>query len=158
MTSTRTDDFLRNLPDEPTQARDALFHWLTQLDAGRDLDALIFSGAPPARPQSSTSTIGDRLAELFDVRKRQAAALLGVSESTISRNAQPSSDAIDRVYALSDLFSEVATVLGAEGARRWLVRPNPALHDASPLTLLHTRAGTRRVQQVIQALQDGNYL
>ena len=145
-------------PGDLARARDELFRHLTGVGADEARALLLGSGVPEGRTAAAAKGIADRLAELLDVRKRDAARLMGVSESTISRRTGVGLDVLDRMLALSEVFADVAAVLGPEGARDWLTTPNAALDGGAPYQLMSTRAGERRVTDVIEALLNGAYL
>lgn len=151
-------DILHNLPEQPARARDVLFEYVAGLDAPTAI-AIIVSDASEARAGGATvKVVADRLARLLGVRKVDAARLMGVSESTVSRRTKPSADVLDRALAVSGVLANVTAALGPDGARQWLRSPNPALAGRAPLDLLHTRAGERQVENVVEALLNGAYL
>lgn len=107
---------------------------------------------------TTLNDLATRLANVLKLRKSDAAGLIGVSTSAISRKTPPSTDVLDRMLSVSAVFADVTEVLGAEGAQKWFNTPNRALGDQAPVTLLNSRVGEKRVQQVIGALLDGAYL
>lgn len=128
------------------------------LDMQEGTAVILGSAWQPGAKTLSNSTIGGRVALLFGVLKRDAAALVGVSERTLSRHTRPSTGVLDRSYALSRTFAKVHAGLGLKGARQWFGAPNAALGGRLPRGLIRTRAGERQVERVIQDLQDGNFL
>lgn len=149
---------LGDWPSNPARARDELFRHLTGVGADEARALLLGPGSSEERAAATARGVADRLAELLGLRKRDAARLMGVSESTISRRAGVGLDVLDRMLALSGVFADVAAVLGPEGARDWLTAPNAALDGGAPYQLMSTRAGERRVTDVIEALLNGAYL
>lgn len=163
------------------QRRDLVFEYIAGFRAGT-AEKLILGEIPAAEnasgsagfsPQKVTRTIrtpaespvevtvkrlADRLAEVFGLQKAQAAAMMGVSESTVSRHTRPSTDVLDRTLLASQVFADVSDVLGSKNAQRWFSAPNAALDNRTPLQLLSSRLGEKKVQQVIGALLDGAYL
>ncbi|GMA15186.1 MbcA/ParS/Xre antitoxin family protein [Deinococcus metallilatus] len=140
----------------PRQARQQLFEQVTHLDPYR-LDALLLQDAP-VPPRTSSRLIALNLAALLDVNLKDVMPVLGVSESTLTRQPVPSRLLIDRAYSVVRIFAQVMAVLGPEGAQHWLRTPNPALEGEAPFTLLSTRYGEEKVQNVITALLQGAVL
>ena len=144
------------------ERRAQVFQYVAGVDVFQ-AEAMILN-SPPATLKGTTlkaTTLNDlasRLAELFGVRKADAAELLGVSISAISRQTPPTSDVLDRTLMVSEVFADVTGVLGTEGAQKWFNTPNRALGDQAPVTLMSSRLGEKRVQRVIGALLDGAYL
>lgn len=62
---------------------------------------------------------------------------------------------LDRAQGVSQVFIEVAAVLGPKGAQGWLKTPNPGLDNAPPYKLLGTSYGENRVRNLITALLNG---
>ncbi|WP_216328066.1 antitoxin Xre/MbcA/ParS toxin-binding domain-containing protein [Deinococcus aestuarii] len=138
--------------------RDEVFKYVTGVDAP-EVIAIIIGGDGRLIPAGvSVGRVADRLAEVFGVRKAEAARLLGVSESTVSRRTKPSPDVLDRTLAASEVFANVAAVLGPDGARTWFRTPSPAFDDHTPLDLLRTRTGERQVENVVESLLNGAFL
>ena len=163
------------------QRRDLIFEHITGFGASTAEKMIlgeIPAGGPirdqtPACPEKATQAsrvsaerdagitvkrLADRLAEVFGLQKAQAAAMMGVSESTVSRHTRPNTDVLDRTLLASQVFADVSDVLGSENAQRWFSTPNAALDHRTPLKLLSSRLGEKKVQQVIGALLDGAYL
>lgn len=95
------------------------------------------------------------LSTLLGLRSREVAALLGVSESRVSRNNQVTLVILDRTEGVSDTFADVAAVLGFTHARDRLKAPNAALEGAAPYMLLGTHYGQKKVKNLITALLNG---
>lgn len=140
----------------PRQARHLLFEQVTGLDS-YGLDALLIGGSP-VPPDASGRMIALNLGSLLGVQLRRVLPVLGVSESTLSRQPQPSRLMIDRAYSVVRVFAQVAQVLTPDGARHWLVTPNPALEGEAPFDLLSTRYGEEKVQNMLLALLNGAVL
>ena len=95
------------------------------------------------------------LSALLGLRSKEVAAMLGVSESRVSRNDQVTLAILDRTEGVSDTFAYVAAVLGFTHARDWLKAPNVALEGVAPYTLLGTHYGQKKVENLIIALLNG---
>ena len=62
----------------------------------------------------------------------------------------------DRLYRLARIIARTEEVFGSrEKARLWLKEPNRALHLQTPLSLLDTDEGTRRVEDVLIRIEHG---
>ncbi|MBB5235537.1 MbcA/ParS/Xre antitoxin family protein [Deinococcus budaensis] len=64
---------------------------------------------------------------------------------------------LDDLLAFCRLYADVRLVLSEEDAARWLSRPNRHLEGWSPLDLLASRVGERRVRAYLEGLLSGNY-
>jgi len=146
-------DLLR-LPHRQVPHR--VFKQVTHLDQDQ-LDALLLHDhAAPSSP--SSRLIALNLAALLNVPLKDVLPVLGVSESTLTRQPVPSRSLIDQAYSVIQVFAQVSAVLGPEGAQHWLRSPNLALDGQLPLDLLGTRYGADKVQNVILALLNGAVL
>ncbi len=103
----------------------------------------------------SARSIMSNMSTLLNLRSKEVAALLGVSESRISRNDQVTLAILDRTEGVSDIFANVAAVLGFTYAREWFKAPNAALEGAAPYTLLSTHYGQKKVENLITTLLNG---
>ncbi|PYE52039.1 antitoxin Xre/MbcA/ParS toxin-binding domain-containing protein [Deinococcus yavapaiensis] len=133
-----------------------VFKYVTNLDE-HDVIGDLTLGRPVKTP-ATTSTIAAGIADLLGTTKKEAATLLGISESTMSRQTPVRTDALDRALTMSAVYADVAAVLGADGATAWFSTPNPAFDGERPVTLMSTRTGQRKVEGVVAALLDGAYL
>lgn len=62
----------------------------------------------------------------------------------------------DRVYRLARVMAHAEEALGSlDKARAWLLRPNRALGQITPLSLLDTDEGTRQVDAVLGRIEYG---
>ena len=149
-----TDTFFHTLSaDKPNVVKRKTFEAITGLDYYA-LDTIwLKQGEVPAR--LSARAIMTNLSTLLDLRSKEVASLLGVSESRISRNDQVTLSMLDRAEGISDTFSKVAAVLGFKHARDWFKSPNSALEGAAPYTLLSTHYGQKKVDNLIAALLNG---
>ena len=74
----------------------------------------------------------------------------------MSLNNQKCTKESDRAYRLVGIAARAEDVLGsAEKAREWLTRPNRALGQVSPLSLLDTDEGARQVEAVLGRIEHG---
>lgn len=149
-----TDTFFLTLSaDKPGRVKRKTFEAVTGLDYYA-LDAIwLKQGEVPEH--LSARTMMTNLGTLLDLRSKEVAPLLGVSESRISRNDRVTLSMLDRAEGISDTFARVAAVLGFEHARDWFKTSNPALESAAPYTLLSTHYGQKKVDNLITALLNG---
>ena len=139
--------------DQPSKVKRKTFEAVTGLDYYA-LDA-IWLKQDEVPERLSARAMMTNLCALLDLRSKEVASLLGVSESRISRNDQVTLAMLDRAEGISDTFAKVAAVLGFEHARDWFKTPNPALESAAPYTLLSTHYGQKKVDNLIAALLNG---
>lgn len=137
---------------------DEVFEYVTGFAASSAVAIVLGGDAGGTLEGVSVGDVAQRLAEVFGVRKADAARLLGVSESTVSRQSRPSVDVLDRTLTASEVFASVAAVLGPDGARIWFRTPSAVLGGHAPLDLLCTRTGEKQVQGVVEALLNGAFL
>ncbi len=75
-----------------------------------------------------------------------------------ARGGTLSPEESDRLARLARILARADEVLGgAEPAKRWLGKPNTALGDTRPLSLLDSDAGTLAVEQVLGRIEHGVY-
>ena len=145
--------FLALSAEKPSAVKRKTFEAVTGLDYYA-LDAIwLEQGEVPER--LSARVMMTNLGALLGLRSKEAASLLGVSESRISRNDQVTLSMLDRAEGISDTFARVAAVLGFAHARDWFKTPNPALEGAAPYTLLSTHYGQKKVDNLVAALLNG---
>lgn len=137
----------------PSHAWNVLFEAVAHVDPYQ-LEGILL-GRTPIPIAANARTIRDNLAALLDVRKADAANLLGVSQSRFSRSDRVDAHILDRTYAITHTFVRVAAVLGPRDASDWFKTPNPALDGEAPLELLGTSYGEKRVDNLIEALLNG---
>lgn len=148
------DTLFQALPaHKPGVVKRHVFEALTGLDYYA-LDAL-WLGRSEVPGNLSARGVMTNLSALLGLRSKEVAALLGVSESRISRNDRVTLAILDRTEAVSDTFAAAAAVLGFAHARDWLKAPNAALEGAAPYTLLGTHYGQKKVENLITALFNG---
>ena len=131
----------------------------------RVVDA-IFGSSDPAQIHEVIATKGISgkalvtTLKLLDLRADQLALVLAQGERTFSRRATsrkalPPAEA-DRLYRLLRIADLAAEMIGdADKARRWLLRPVPALGGRTPLNMLRTEAGTAQVERVLYTIAYG---
>ena len=108
--------------------------------------------------ESSLDEVLAKLADLFGVKKRDALTILGISRSRKSKNPTMNVVLLDRTYSALEVFSRITRILGREAAKQWIRTPKEALDGATPLAMLETRVGLRKLQDMLTALEDGAYL
>jgi putative toxin-antitoxin system antitoxin component (TIGR02293 family) len=95
----------------------------------------------------------------LDLPLRTVAIALGIPERTLHRLKQAAvvpAPIADKVARVHDVLARADEVLGSRpAARAWLMRPNPALGGAAPLSLLDTSLGWAEVGQVLGRLEHG---
>lgn len=87
--------------------------------------------------------------------------VLGIAPRTLARRKvekQLSPIESDRLYRIAYILHLAASTLGSvEKARAWLQRKNRALGGLSPLSLVDTEIGERKVEEVLLQLSHGIY-
>jgi putative toxin-antitoxin system antitoxin component (TIGR02293 family) len=109
-------------------------------------------------PVESAEALKRRIAIGDDV----LAALLGVSEKTLSRaraaNARLDPVASDRLVRVARIGALAIEVLEGEAqATHWLKRPQIGLGGSAPLTLLTTDVGCAEVEKLLLRIEHGVY-
>ena len=137
----------------PSHGWTILFETITGVDIYRLEGILLNRSDVPTT--ASARTIVDNLARFLDVRVRDALDLLSTTSSRVSRNDRVDATMLDRAYAVAHTYARVAAVLGTTQARAWFKTPNPALDGDTPIALLGTRYGERRIENLIDALLNG---
>ena len=114
--------------------------------------------SPDARDAAALTKATARAAQKLGLKNRTLAAVLGLSEATISRMTRGDYqlNRHDKAFELSVLLVRLfrsldAIVGGDEGvARQWLANPNVALRDA-PINLIQTVSGLVHVIQYLDS-------
>jgi len=101
-----------------------------------------------------------RYQESFQIKDRQFAKILGVSDRTLTRTrrkkAPLDSIASDRFYRTAKVLGLAAGVFeGVPRAVRWLQREQPGLGGKVPLSLLDTEPGVHAVETLLTQLEHG---
>jgi len=95
----------------------------------------------------------------LDLPLRTVGQALAIPERTMHRlKKSPVVPAViaDKVARAHDVLRRAAEVLGSrEAGRQWLTRPNPALGNKTPLSLLDTSLGWEQVKQVLGRIEHG---
>jgi putative toxin-antitoxin system antitoxin component (TIGR02293 family) len=101
----------------------------------------------------------ERLLGLLGVPAGVLADLVGVAPRTLARRkTERSLSAIesDRLYRVAHVVAAAVGTLGSlDKARLWLQRENRALGGTTPLSLLDTEVGVRRVEEVLARVDHG---
>lgn len=120
---------------------------------GRDVELL--ERVREGLPYKALEEVVDR----FGLSRQQVSALLHLPERTLARRKRERRlhpDESDRLVRLARVATQAADTLGStERAAVWLRRSNRALGGDSPLSLLDTDLGARRVEQVLGRLEHG---
>ena len=149
-----TDKLFNTLPaHKPSTVKRRIFEAITGLDYYA-LDTLWLKQREVPEGLSARSIMSN-MSTLLDLRSKEVATMLGVSESRVSRNDQVTLAILDRTEGVSDIFANVAAVLGFTHARDWFKAPNAALGGAAPYTLLSTHYGQKKVENLITTLLNG---
>ena len=116
-----------------------------------DLHKLILAGLPV--------TTYTRLLTAFGLNPREAGPIFQIAPRTLARRKEARRlrpDESDRVFRFARVATRAREVLGSEEkARLWLHRPNRALGNVPPLTLLATDAGIEHIESVLGRLEHG---
>lgn len=119
----------------------------------KDLHQLILAGLPV-----SACT---HLLTAFSLTAQEAADVFRIPKRTLARRIKTRRlrpDESDRIFRFARVATHTRLVLGSEEkARQWLHRPNRALGNVPPLTLLATDAGIEQVESVLGRLEHGVY-
>lgn len=100
-----------------------------------------------------------RLAEAINVPTAALAAALGLSPRTIRNRKILSADETERAFRAYRVLIRARQVLeDDESARAWMVTPQRALGERTPLSLLVRDVGADEVMNVLNAIEDGGYL
>lgn len=142
-------------PYSAGRATSTVFHDITGVDPYTLPDILIHDG--PVESKVGAKHVRDRLAELLQIRRADAGAMLGASESRFSRNDNLDKEILDRTHAILETYVHVAAALGPKGASEWFNRPHPALGNELPTTLLKTTYGRKLVDDLVSAALAGSF-
>lgn len=103
----------------------------------------------------------DALLEALQLRPRELADLLGVASRTLARRKTSqhlSPIESDRLYRVAYITLFASETLGSlPKARAWLQKENRALGGHSPISLLDTEVGERRVEDLLNRINYGIY-
>jgi len=105
-------------------------------------------------------TAVEALQQQMDLGTKEMARLLDIKFRTFLRRKesgrlQPAES--DRVLRASRLFARAQDLFDGdqEAARAWLMKPQRALGDATPLQIAKTEVGAREVERIIGRLEQG---
>jgi putative toxin-antitoxin system antitoxin component (TIGR02293 family) len=103
----------------------------------------------------------EALSEALQTDLSDVGGIVGIAPRTLARRKHEkllSPIESDRLYRVAFVLHLAATTLGGvDKARTWLQRGNRALGGASPLSLLDTEIGERKVEEVLLQLTHGIY-
>ncbi len=130
--------------------------WLiaNQLETRNETQRLAYirTGFPPGWVKAVRSA--------FQLSNSQLEALLSTSVSTLERRQRQQrpldlvgSERLDRVATLAVRAAELFE--DQDVARRWMMTPNRALNDQTPIALCETEIGACQVRRALAALQHG---
>jgi putative toxin-antitoxin system antitoxin component (TIGR02293 family) len=103
----------------------------------------------------------EALEAVLEIPQAEVTAVLGTAPRTLARRKRRqflSPTESDRLYRLARITRLAAQTLGELAkARAWLRRPNRALGGQTPLSLLDTEIGARRVEEALTRVNYGMY-
>jgi putative toxin-antitoxin system antitoxin component (TIGR02293 family) len=106
-------------------------------------------------PYSSLESVSERL----HLSVPEAATVLQMPSRTLARRKQAgrlAADESDRLYRLAHVVATAVSVLGTDDkAAAWLRRPNRALDDEPPISVLDTDVGARQVEDILGRIAHG---
>ncbi len=136
-----------------------IFHMLGIREAphtAEEAEELIRTGLTSSAVQHLARALGLKTEEQVRIFDLSPATLGRVRGSKDSRLLSPgTSDRLFRAAAVAALAEDVFE--GRERAVAWLRVPNPALQGKTPMELLDTDIGSRRVETVLRRLEYGIY-
>ena len=101
----------------------------------------------------------EALQKELDLSVKELSAILGIPERTVARRKDEghlTAAESDRLYRVARTLAHAASVLGTiEKGRLWLKRPNRALGDDAPLTMLDTDIGSHQVEETLLRIVYG---
>ncbi len=104
----------------------------------------------------------NELATNFDLTLSDVASVLDVSPKTVTRwqgrDSALSEQQADRMMVLKSIFDLGRQVLGTDAnLKKWIHEPVFSLDGQTPLKLLKTESGRRRVESVLHQIEYGFY-
>jgi putative toxin-antitoxin system antitoxin component (TIGR02293 family) len=122
---------------------------------GAEPDEILQRAVRKGLPYASVKALLKQL----DVPQAELAGVLGIPTRTMARrqtthHLRP--DESDRLYRVARAVAFAKAVLGdLSKSRRWLMTPNRALGNETPMSLLDTDIGSRRVEEVLERINYG---
>lgn len=120
---------------------------LTGLDAQDAEQAVITRKVPRGLDQQ---VVSDRTFRFFHISRSG-------NKAAFWRGRRTAAQRLDYLLLTARILAQLQPVLGEAGARRWLQEPNEHLSSLTPLELLRTSTGERRVQSLLESLLNGYY-
>ncbi len=106
-----------------------------------------------------SASVFNRLAKAINLSSETLARSLGLSARTIRNRHLLSANETERAFRAYRVLLRACQVLESEeSARAWMVTPQQALGERTPLSLLVRDVGTEEVLNVLSAIEDGGYL
>lgn len=102
----------------------------------------------------------ERAGEQVGLSLDEVAAALGLPKRTIARRkiaGTLSTNESERVMRLARVAERTRDTIGVERAGAWLRKPNRALGNQAPLSLLDTDVGAQEVEDVLGRIEHGVY-
>lgn len=101
-----------------------------------------------------------QLAAEYDITLKDVAGVLDVSPKTFSRwrgrDGALSEQQADRTFILKTIFDLGKKVLGSDASvKKWIREPVFSLDGQTPLKLLKTESGRRRIESVLHQIEYG---
>lgn len=101
----------------------------------------------------------EKLLASLDLSRAEFCAALNIPERTLSRRLGEGSltpEESEKVLRLGRVWERATAVFASrQAARDWLKRPNAALEDASPLSLLDADIGAEAVLDLLGRIEHG---
>lgn len=102
----------------------------------------------------------ERLKRRLKVSSQGLADAAMISRRTLARRKSTGRldpDESDRLVRIARVFSRSIELYGGneDSARRWMMRPRPALGGPSPFEMARTEVGAREVEKLIHQLEHG---
>ena len=102
----------------------------------------------------------ERLKRRLKVTSQELADAALISRRTLARrksSGRLDPDESDRLVRVARVFSRAIELFGGneDSARRWMMRPRPALGGPSPFEMARTEVGAREVEKLIHQIEHG---
>lgn len=111
-------------------------------------------------PAKKVSAFIRGLIEATGVPARTLAQAVAMAESQLSRMASETAgfvrpETVHPLLRIAILIEEARESLSAEGARRWLVTPNPYLNDVPPILCLRSDKELEKSRSLLASIRYG---